>query len=117
MFGRILKSSIIPFVTKKEFEDKEIEIIRNTPAFVAVKTLTKEEKKELEKKKKGYWNTWNLIPTEEEGYTKVEEIEHSLGMMCFIVADEKPSEYHRLYHKSTLLEVYKLMMYKRAKNW
>lgn len=81
------------------------------------KQLTAEEEEYMKKKKAGYWNTWNLLPTTEEGYKTAEELEYSLKMLCHMAAKEVPSEYHRLYYEASLVETYEIIMNTRAYNW
>jgi hypothetical protein len=116
ILGRWQKLTI-PFEENIKSENRKIEWLLDTPAFQVKKSMNKEERIEYEKKKNARWNTYNLIPSEEEGYEKYEEAEYQYKMLCFQAADGNLIEYSRLFNECSLVEVYEIIMLKRAYNW
>jgi len=106
-----------PFEQIIESENNQIKWVLDAPAFHVQKKLSKEEKIEYEKRKNAKWNSYNLIPSIEEGYENYEEAEYHYKMLCYQAADSVNSEYNRLFNNCSLVEVYEILMLKRAYNW
>ncbi len=81
--------------------------------------LVKSRKNETgtEEEEKVYWNIWNLIPTEEHGYTKSEEAEYRYKMLCYIAAKGDSELQDRFYKECSLVRVWEQIVMDRAANW
>lgn len=72
------------------------------------------KKKSDKKGKHSKWNAFNLIPTTEELYSESEEYEYKLKMLCWTAANNDSMTYFELYEKRSLLDVYEIIMLKKA---
>lgn len=109
------RSSIGFFARHIKSENEEIRrLTENTRAF---RVKLKSEKAGEEKiggrivKKPG---AIDLLARRDEGWETFEILEHGYRFLCFIIAEGVPSESDRLYRDCSLLELYKLLMIKRA---
>lgn len=89
-------------------QDKTIDKLLKAPAF------TVQRKSDKKKEKHSHWNAFNLIPTIEELYSLSEEYEYKIKMLCWLVSDNDSMTFIKLYEERSLLDVYELLMMKKA---
>lgn len=99
------------FAQKIEYENNQIKLILETPVFNVKKKTDETETKEEP------WNMWNLIPNVEHGYQEIEHIEYEYKMLCYTAANGIHSEMKQLYEECSLVEIWEIIMLKKAYNW
>lgn len=95
------------FVKKKNAEDEKVKELMRSYAFLA-------KSKEEQKAKPPQWHAFNLIPTQEQGFDEALEIEYQNKALCYYVAE---NDYDKLYNSKSLLELYEMIMLKKAFNY
>ncbi len=100
------------FEDELKAEDNEIAWLCQTPAFVVKKAKTPEE----QSKPPPYWNAWNLIPCEREGYGPYTSAAWRVRMQCYQAAGGSAGEYERLMDGS-YVEVVQILLLQRAANY
>lgn len=97
------------FEKKLECDDELVEGILMFPVFL-LKQGDEEEEEE-------HWNSFNLIPCEREGYSRVEELEYQYKMLCKIVANGDFEMRKKLYGFAVLSEIFEELGLEKARNY
>lgn len=76
-----------------------------------------EEKDKNEKQKKNGGDVTRLLPSQKWGYSKAQEVEYYYKTLCHFAVDGNSIEAYRLYNNSSLLEIFEILMIKKAINY